>query len=120
MLASIHLLIESEKEGKDFYIFLNQNLDKPISQYKWNCVYKTENKTWKEICFCPFKLSLGTKMQWFQTRINRRISPTDKFLYNMKYVPSPRCSFCQEEEAIKHMFLQCQESQNLIGDFTSV
>ena len=56
-------------------------------------------------------------MQWFQTRINHRILPTKKYLYNMKYVPSPRCSFCQEEETINHMLWQCQETQNLIGDF---
>ena len=35
----------------------------------------------------------------------------------MKYVPSPRCSFCQEEETINHMLWQCQESQNLLRDF---
>ena len=35
----------------------------------------------------------------------------------MKYVPSPRCSFCQEEETINHMLWQCQDTQNLIGDF---
>ena len=56
-------------------------------------------------------------MQWFQTRINHRILPTKKYLYNMKYVPSPRCSFCQEEETINHMLWQCQESQNLLRDF---
>ena len=56
-------------------------------------------------------------MQWFQRRINHRILPTKKYLYNMTYVPSPRCSFCQEEETINHMFWQCQETQNLIGDF---
>ena len=56
-------------------------------------------------------------MQWFQTRINHRILPTKKYLYNIKYVPSPRCSFCKEEETINHMLWQCQESQNLIGDF---
>ena len=56
-------------------------------------------------------------MQWFQTRINHRILLTKRYLYNMKYVPSPRCSFCQGEETINHMLWQCQESQNLIGDF---
>ena len=35
----------------------------------------------------------------------------------MKYVPSPRCSFCQEEETINHILWQCQESHNLIRDF---
>ena len=56
-------------------------------------------------------------MQWFQRRINHRILPTKKYLYNMKYVPSPRCSFCQEEETINNMLWQCQESQNLLREF---
>ena len=35
----------------------------------------------------------------------------------MKYVPSPRCNFCQEEETIKHMLWECQETKNLLKDF---
>ena len=35
----------------------------------------------------------------------------------MKYVPSPRFSFCHEEETINHMLWQCQESQNLLREF---
>ena len=34
--ANIHLLIKSKKGGNDFYTILNQNLDKPTSQHKWN------------------------------------------------------------------------------------
>ena len=60
------------KGGKDFYTILNQNLDKPTSQHKWNNVCNIEEETWKAICSFLFKLSLGTKMQWFQTRINHR------------------------------------------------
>ena len=115
--ANIHLLIKFKKGGNDFYTILNQNLDKPTSQHKWNNVYNIEEENWKAIYSSPFKLSLGTNMQWFQTRINHRILPTKKYLYNMKYVPSPRCSFCQEEETINHMLWQCQESQNLLRDF---
>ena len=107
--ANIHILIKSKKGGEDFYTILNQNLDKPISQHKWNNVYHIEEESWKAIYSCPFKLSLGTKMQWFQTR--------KKYLYNLKYVPSPRCSFCQEEETINHMLWQCQETQNPLREF---
>ena len=35
----------------------------------------------------------------------------------MKYVPSPRCNFCQKEETIKHMLWECQETKNLLKDF---
>ena len=106
--ANIHRLNKSKKGGKDFYTILNQNLDKPTSQHKWNNVYNIEEETWKAIYSFLFKL-LGTKMQWFQTRINHRILPTKKYLYNMKYVPSPRCSFYQEEETINHYALAIRE-----------
>ena len=56
-------LIKSKKGGNDFYTILNQNLDKPTSQHKWNNVYNIEEETWKAIYSPPFKLSLGTKMQ---------------------------------------------------------
>ena len=78
--VNIHLLIKSKKGGEDLYTILNQNLDKPTSQHKWNKVYNIEEETWKAIYSFPFKLSLDTKMQLFQTRINHRILPTKKVL----------------------------------------
>ena len=35
----------------------------------------------------------------------------------MKYVQSPNCNFCQEDETISHMFWKCQESQAVIRQF---
>ena len=32
----------------------------------------------------------------------------------MKYVQSPNCTFCGEEETISHMLWTCQESQSII------
>ena len=64
--ANIHLLIKSKKGGKDFYTILNQNLNKPTSQHKWNNVYNIEEETWKAIYFFSFKLSLGTKCNGFK------------------------------------------------------
>ena len=74
--ANIHLLIKFKTGGKDFYAILNPNLDKPTFQHKLNNVYNIEEETWKAIYSSSFKLSLGSKMQWFQTRINHRILPT--------------------------------------------
>ena len=74
--SQVQFPIKSKKGGKDFYTILNQNLEKPTSQHKWNNIYNIEEETWKAIYSFPFKLSLGTKMQWFQTRINHRILPT--------------------------------------------
>ena len=73
---NIFFLIKSKKGGKDFYIILNRNNDKPTSQLKWENIYNIEQETWKVIYSSPFSLSIGTKLQWFQTRINHRILPT--------------------------------------------
>ena len=89
-----------KKGVKDFYDSLNRNDDKPSSQHKWENAYNIEQETWKDIYSSPFKSILGTKLQWFQTRINHRILPTRKLLYIMKYVQSPNCTFCGEEETI--------------------
>ena len=51
--ANIHLLIKSKKGGNDFYTILNQNLDKPTSQHKWNNVYNIEEENWKAIYSSP-------------------------------------------------------------------
>lgn len=107
----IKLLLKSLKGGSDFYYILNKNEEKPTSKLKWNNVYDIEEETWKNIYDAPFKLMLGTKLQWFQLRIIHRILPTKKHLFNMKLAPSPNCSICQEAETITHMLWQCQETQ---------
>ena len=116
--ANITLITKSRKGGKDFYTILNKNEDKPTSQAKWEKIYSIEEETWKIISYSPFQIFIGTKLQWFQIRINHRILPTKKFLYTIKYIQSPNCNFCQEEETINHMFWNCQESQSLTREFS--
>ena len=81
-------------------------------------LYSIEEEAWKTIYYSPFQIFIGTKLQWFQIRINHRILPTKNFLYTIKYIQSPNCNFCQEEETINHMFWNCQESQSLIREFS--
>ena len=115
--TNIHLLNKSKKGGKDFYTSLCTNTEKPTSQPKWNSIYNIEDETWKSIYQSPFKLPIGTKLQWFQTRINHRILPTRKYLHNLKYTQSPNCNFCREEETMSHMLWKCPETQSLINSF---
>ena len=98
-------------------MILNRNNDKATPQLKWENIYSIEQETWKIIYSSPFNLSLGTKLQWYQTRINHRILPSINHLYTIKYVQSPICNFCQEEETLSHMFWECQESQSVIRQF---
>ena len=68
--------MKSRKGGKEFYMILNKNEDKPTSQQKWGTIYNIEKETWKNIYDAPFQLCISTKLQWFQIRINHKILPT--------------------------------------------
>ena len=116
---NIFLLIKSKKGGKDFYSILNNNNDKPTSQPKWENTYNIEQETWKDIYVSPFNLPIGTKLQWFQVRINHRVLPTRKLLHKMKYVQNSTCNYCGEEETISHLLWTCPESQSLIRQLTN-
>ena len=115
---NITLLIKSKKGGKDFYIIFNRNNHKPTSQLKWENAYNIEHENWKALYSSPFNSSLGTKLQWFQVRINHRILPTRKYLHTLKYVQNPNCNYYGEEETISHMLWTCQESQSIITQLT--
>ena len=115
---TIALFTKSKKGGKIFYIILNKNEEKPTSQSKWENIYNIEDDTWNTIYCSPFRLNIGTKLQWFQTKINHRILPTRKFLHTIKYIQNPNCHFCNQEETISHMLWSCQETQSLIRDFS--
>ena len=118
-ILNIFLLIKSKKGGKDFYNILNNNNDKPTSQPKWENTYNIEQETWKDIYVSPFNLPIGTKLQWFQVRINHRVLPTRKLLHKMKYVQNSTCNYCGEEETISHLLWTCPESQSLIRQLTN-
>ena len=102
------------KGCKEFYNILNKNNDKPTSQSKCENIYDIEEDTWKDIYSSPFKLNVGTNLQWFQTRINHRLLPTKKYLYtiNARYpdnIPSgqnPLCSFLHRWTKSPSCFLQ--------------
>ena len=113
------LLIKSKKGGKDFYKILNNNIDKPTSQPKWENTYNIEQETCKVIYVSPFTLPKSTKLQWFQVRINHRILPTRKLLHKMKYVQNSTCNSCGKEETISHLLWTCPESQSLIKKLTT-
>ena len=65
----------------------------------------------------PFTSKYSTNIQWFQYRINYRILPTKKYLYNIKAIENPNCSFCHQEENITHMLWSCPETQTLLTHF---
>ena len=67
----------------------------------------------------PFKITKCTKLRWFQTCINHKILATNKFLYQIKTIDSPNCSFCStNEESIEHLFWKCSKTQQFLKEVT--
>ena len=51
--------------------------------------------------------------------INHKILVTNKFLYQIKMIDSPDCSFCgNNEELIEHLFWKCSNTQQFVKKMT--
>ena len=83
------LFFKSNRGCSDFYNLLNKNNAVPTSKAKWELLYNIEDATWKDIYSLPFKLGVGSQLQWFQVRINHRLLPTKSYLYKIKVKDSP-------------------------------
>ena len=63
---------------------------------------------WNKIFELPFRVTEEAKFQWMQFQILHRIIATNKYLYKLKLIDSPVCSFCKQEvETIEHLFFEC-------------
>ena len=84
-----------------------------------NHLYHIDEKSWEYIFIAPFKITKCTKLRWFQTCINHKILVTNKFLYQIKIIDSPNCSFCStNEESIEHLFWKCSKTQQFLKEVT--
>ena len=112
--TNIHIYLKSKKGCKDFYNILNKNHEKPAAIVKWEQIYNISEETWKDIFMSPFKYKYSSTLQWFQTRINHRIIPTQKYLFTIKAIPSAKCSYCNQEESISHLFWMCPITESFL------
>ena len=117
-------ITKSKKGCQDIYSILNKNKDEPTSKLKWQQIYVIDEETWDKIFATPFNKNLSAQQQWFQPRLNHRILPCKKYLYKLKLIDSPLCSFCDQEETLIHMFWTCATTQlflnKLKGWFSSI
>ena len=73
---------------------------------KWNETYP--NLNWSNIFSKCRKITVDTKLKWFQIRLLHSILPTNRFLYICNIKDSSTCSFCKtEEETITHLIWSC-------------
>ena len=83
------------------------------TDFKAKCKYESMNGRlhpldWQKIYTLPIRLRLMNFIKDLQYRILHRILGTNKLLFQIKKLDSPRCSFCKTEiESIEHLFYQC-------------
>ncbi len=108
--------------SKTIYLkFVNRRRRSPTCIGKWTEEYpKFETASpelWQNIFKLPYIVVRETKLQSFYYRIVHRIITCNKKLYNMKLVPSPRCSYCDETDTLRHFFLLCDKVKHFWDSF---
>ena len=82
------------------------------------------DECWSKIYELPHWILTDNKVKEFQYKILFRFIGTNKLLYKMKKVNSPRCIFCElYEESIEHLFFECTVVKNfwlnLVSEYNS-
>ena len=67
-----------------------------ITQIRYANLYEEALK-WKEIYQLPFKVAIDSRSQAFQFTVLHGYLATNMFLHKIRFVTSPLCSFCKEE-----------------------
>lgn len=113
---TITMFLTKKKGCKDMYkIPITTKKESITSVAKWhgNGEYFTQD-IWKKIFELRFKVTQESKLQWLHFQILHRIVPTNYYLFNLKIISSPNCTFCKgDTETIEHLFYECFEVKNL-------
>ena len=80
----------------------------PSAQTKWNQIFSERILIWKDLYTIPYQCTLDTNLREFQFKILHKILTTNYSLYKMSLIPSPVCSFCDNnDESLRHLFVHC-------------
>lgn len=112
---TVSIITKKSRGTKDIYEILNKNDSRPTSESKWEQHYQLDKKTWSKIHISPFISSNSSLLQWFQIRINHRILPTKRYLYQIKAIDNPKCNSCEVDENIIHMLWSCPKTQTFLS-----
>jgi hypothetical protein len=107
---AIDIIMKNRKATKDMYETFIESIQIPIkSEQKWCKYLNNPEINWSEMNSLVFKHMKDVKLRWLQCRIIHRIIATNNFLYKIKKVNTPLCTFCkQENETIEHIFYDCE------------
>ena len=113
--------IINKDTNKLIYKTLTSNEDTPTSQNKWKSLYPNIHFNCKEICGNTFKCTKDSYIQWIQTKLGHRFSPTYSLLQKVSLKPSNICSFCNKrEEPLLHLFYECEKVKPIIHNLISM
>ena len=102
------------------YNLLNKTTDIPSGKISWNKKYKFEDEEWGKIFSDPFKITKDSTVQWFQSRINHKILATNTYLYKIKLIGDPKCTFCNKtDETIEHLLWECEHVKSFLNETIS-
>ena len=92
-----------------YNVLLKRKVSTPTAVARWQQV-ENENTQfrWNKIYTLPYVAVRDKKLQYFQFRFIHRILGVNEFLFKIKLIDSPLCSFCViENETIDHLFWHC-------------
>ena len=85
----------------------------PSAQTKWNQIFSERILIWKDLYIIPYQCTLDTNLREFQFKILHRILTTNYSLYKMSLIPSPVCSFCDNnDESLRHLLACSRRSDS--------
>jgi hypothetical protein len=102
--------MDKVKSNSIYVWFRDKEKVESISQHYFKRVYELSDDECYDLFVMPFKVTLDTKLRWFQYRVMHNIVPTNVWLQKVGLTNSDLCSFCKKEkETITHMFVECEK-----------
>ena len=106
----VDVVFDTKKSRQMYDIMIKDRKDLSPAKCKLSKLFNIElnSDVWKIIYCLPLKCVKVNKVKEMQFKILHRYLATNKLLFNMQKVASPKCSFCNlNDETITHLFFEC-------------
>ena len=93
---------------------VNQKSSVSAAVMKYSNQFDIDSDKWKEIYTLPHNINISNKAKELQYKIIHGYIATNKKLFQMKLISSPRCNFCNlYTQDCQHLFFECLETKNM-------
>jgi hypothetical protein len=87
---------------------VRRKLEYSKAVHDYSTTYDIPEEMWTKLFQLPFVLKLSNTEKEFQYKITHGYLATNRLLYKMNIIDSPRCNFCNlYSQSIKHMLWEC-------------